>query len=94
MFEGDPQENIKRDLRRLVDDVAQLRDALMSGKREHVEHFKEAAKEQFDWARGEVGAKARHVDRYVKDNPWAAAGVAAAVGAVLGMLLVKGKHRE
>jgi ElaB/YqjD/DUF883 family membrane-anchored ribosome-binding protein len=94
MFEGDPQENIKRDLRRLVDDVAQLRVALMSGKREQVEHFKDAAKEQFDWARGEAKAKVQEVDQYVKDKPWVAVGVAAAVGAVLGMLLLKGKHRE
>lgn len=94
MFEGDPQENIKRDLRRLVDDVGQLREALMSGKRASVEHYKDVAKEQFDWARGEAKAKVHEVDQYVKDKPWVAVGVAAAVGAVLGMLLLKGKHRE
>ncbi len=94
MFEGDPQENIKRDLRRLVDDVGQLREALMSGERAKVEHFKDAAKEQFDWARGEAKAKVQEVDHYVKEKPWVAVGVAAAAGAVLGMLLLKSMDRE
>lgn len=94
MFEGDPQENIKRDLRRLVDDVGHLRQALLSGKRADVEHFKDAAHEQFDRARQEVTAKAKAVDQYVKESPWVVVGIAAAIGVVVGLLVAKGTRRE
>lgn len=93
MFEGDPQEKIKRDLRRLADDVAQLREGMMNNSREGLEHMRDTAREQFDTARQEVQAKAKEVDTYVKANPWLAAGIAAAVGIVLGALLTHKKRR-
>ncbi len=93
MFEGDPHENLKRDLRRLADDMAQLKDAFMSGKRESLEHWRDTAKERFDGARNQANAKAHEVDVYVKENPWMAAGLAVAAGVVLGALLGKSKRR-
>ena len=93
MFEGDPQENLKRDLRRVADDVAQLKAAFMSGQRESLEHWRDAAKERLQEARQQAGAKAHEVDTYVKENPWVAAGIAAAAGIVLGALLGKHKRR-
>lgn len=93
MFEGDPQENIKRDLHRLAHDVAELKDELMAGRREGVERFKQTAKEQFNHAREQAGARAHEVDEYVKDNPWLAMGIAAAVGAAVVALLGHTKRR-
>jgi len=93
MFEGDPQENLKRDLRRLADDVAQLKTAFMSGQREHLERFSHAAKEQFGHAQDQAREKVHEMDTYVKENPWLAAGIAAAAGVVLGALLSKSKRR-
>jgi ElaB/YqjD/DUF883 family membrane-anchored ribosome-binding protein len=92
MFEGDPQENLKRDLRRVADDIAAMREALLEGKREHVERFKETAKERFTEASQQARAKAHEVDSYVHENPWLAAGIAAAAGIVLGALLGRGKR--
>jgi len=93
MFEGDPHENLKRDLRRLADDVAQLRATFMSGKRESLERWRDSAKDQFDAAHQQAMDKAQEVDAYVKENPWLTAGVAVAAGVVLGALLGKGKRR-
>ena len=92
MFEGDPQENLKRDLRRVADDIAAMRQALLEGKRESVERWRETAKQRFVDARREAQLKAEEVDTYVHANPWLAAGVAAAAGIVLGALLRRGKR--
>jgi len=93
MFEGDPQENLKRDLRRVADDIAAMRQALAEGNRETVEHFKETAHERLQEASRQAKEKAQEVDEYVRENPWLAAGVAAAAGIVLGALLGRGKRR-
>jgi ElaB/YqjD/DUF883 family membrane-anchored ribosome-binding protein len=52
--------------------------------------FQDLQKKATETART-VGVNA---DKYVHDNTWQAIAIAAAVGAVLGLLLSRGRHNE
>jgi ElaB/YqjD/DUF883 family membrane-anchored ribosome-binding protein len=92
MFETDPNDQFKRDLRRLADDLSELKSYWLGGSRMPLEKIKNEAKYKWEQATKEIQAKAKQTDQYVHDRPWAAVGIAAALGSLLGLLLFK-RHR-
>jgi ElaB/YqjD/DUF883 family membrane-anchored ribosome-binding protein len=93
MFEESTTEQLKKDLGRLMDDVASLRREFRQTGASSLEAWRDDASAKLQSARQELGAHGERVDRYVREQPWMAAGIAAAVGAVLGILLGGGKRR-
>ncbi|HLD25455.1 MAG TPA: hypothetical protein VJC05_00235 [Candidatus Andersenbacteria bacterium] len=83
MFEANPFEQIKRDLKRLVDDVAELRGNLSRQSTASLSSLQDDAK-----------AGLRKAEEYTRSKPWAATGIAAAIGATLALLLTHRKHRD
>ena len=85
------------DLRIVVEDAEALLKATAGQAGSGVEHVRQRAEESVRAARerlgeieGEVRMRARDAarttDRYVHENPWAAIGLAAGVGFILGLL--------
>jgi ElaB/YqjD/DUF883 family membrane-anchored ribosome-binding protein len=85
------------DLRIVVEDAEALLKATAGQAGSGVEHVRQQAEESVRAARerlgeieGEVRMRARDAarttDRYVHENPWAAIGLAAGVGFILGLL--------
>jgi ElaB/YqjD/DUF883 family membrane-anchored ribosome-binding protein len=86
------------DLRRVVVDAEALLKATAHEAGETVREARhratdsvEAARERLEKLERDVGARAREAaddaHRYVRENPWQAIGIAAAVGVVIGLVL-------
>jgi ElaB/YqjD/DUF883 family membrane-anchored ribosome-binding protein len=87
-------EKLMTDLRAVVRDAEELLQATAGQAGARVEELRARAQESIDAARArldEAGASAREaardIDAQVRANPWAAVGIAAAAGLVLGLLL-------
>ncbi len=87
-------EKLMADLRAVVRDADELLQATAGQAGARVEELRARAQESLGAARArleEAGNDARQaardIDEEVRRNPWAAVGIAAAVGLVLGMLL-------
>ena len=92
------RQRMEQELRGLVDDTEELlrhaaRDATGEFKqaRERLEKGLKTARKSLaaaeDAVRDQVGDAARATDGYVRKNPWAAIGVGAGVGLLVGLLL-------
>jgi ElaB/YqjD/DUF883 family membrane-anchored ribosome-binding protein len=91
-------EKLMDDLRAVVGDAEELLKVTANQTGERVEKIRARAEESVRKARVRLlagahdvdeaaRAAAREVDSQVRENPWAAAGIAAGVGLVLGFLL-------
>jgi len=82
--------NLVADVEDLVKKVANVDDAEIAEIRSKVEHTLERAKTSARAGVAAVRGRAEDVseatDEYVRENPWAAIGVAAAVGIVIGFI--------
>lgn len=92
------KEKLMQDLRMVVADAEELLRATagqagekVSAARERIQENLAAAKVRLAAAQEAVAAKtkqaAKVTDEYVHENPWAAVGIAAGVGLVVGMLI-------
>ena len=81
------------DVEDLVARIADLKDADVSRMRNKVLRAVDAAKETLadgaDTLRRQAGDAVTTADDYVHDNPWAAVGIAAVVGALVGILATR-----
>ncbi len=93
-------DKLMEDLRLVVTDAEELLRATAGQAGEKVAAARARAEESIDAAKARIAQvgyaaaaqtreAARAADDYVHDNPWAAVGVAAAVGIVIGVLIAK-----
>lgn len=80
-------EKLMDDLRAVLGDAEELLKVTANQTGERVEKARARAEESVRKARVRMLAAAHEVDGQVRENPWAAAGIAAGVGLVLGFLL-------
>lgn len=96
------KEKLMQDLRIVVADAEDLLRATagqagekVSAARERIQENLAAAKQRLAAAQDAVVARtkeaAKVTDEYVHENPWKAAGIAAGVGLVIGMLVSRGR---
>jgi ElaB/YqjD/DUF883 family membrane-anchored ribosome-binding protein len=82
--------NLVADVEDLIKKVANVKDAEIAEIRSRVEHTlaqaKDAASEGVATIRGYARDASRVTDEYVHESPWAAIGIAAAVGVLIGVL--------
>lgn len=87
---GDEWRNLVADVEDLVKKVANVDDAEIAEIREKVEDTLAKAKTTASDGVAAVRARADEVteatDEYVRENPWAAIGIAAAIGIVIGFV--------
>jgi ElaB/YqjD/DUF883 family membrane-anchored ribosome-binding protein len=85
--------NLLADVEELVARIADLQDADVGRLRSKVQRAVHAAKESLADGAESVRERAQNVadsaDEYVRDSPWQAVGIAALVGAVVGMMLTR-----
>ncbi|HEY2678930.1 MAG TPA: hypothetical protein VGI65_18325 [Steroidobacteraceae bacterium] len=85
--------NLLADVEELVARIADMQDADVGRLRSKVQRAVDAAKESLAEGAESVRQRAQGVadsaDDYVRDSPWQAVGIAALVGAVVGMLLTR-----
>jgi len=86
-----PTEKIATDVRVLVSDVEELLKATATQSGERIAAARARLESALTQARDTVAAQARDTadvtDRYVRENPWKATAISAAVGLVVGFLL-------
>jgi len=93
-------DKLMEDLRLVVTDAEELLRATAGQAGEKVAAARARAAESVDAAKARIAQAgyaaaaqtreaAKVADDYVRDNPWAAVGVAAAVGVVIGILIAK-----
>jgi ElaB/YqjD/DUF883 family membrane-anchored ribosome-binding protein len=91
-------DKLMEDLRLVVTDAEELLKATAGQAGEKVAEVRERAAESIEAAKARIAqagyaaasqtrVAARAADDYVRDNPWTAVGVAAAVGLVVGVLM-------
>ena len=87
---GDEWRNLVADVEDLVKKVANVDDAEIAEIREKVEDTlakaKTTASEGVAAVRARAGEASEATDEYVRENPWAAIGIAAAIGIVIGFV--------
>jgi ElaB/YqjD/DUF883 family membrane-anchored ribosome-binding protein len=85
--------NLLADVEELVARIADMQDADVDRLRGKVQRAVDAAKESLAGGAESVRRKAQSVadnaDEYIRESPWQAVGIAALVGAVVGMLLTR-----
>ena len=85
--------NLVADVEDLVKKVAHVDDAEIAEIRSKVEHTLAKAKttteEGIAAVRGRAGEASQATDEYVHENPWAAIGIAAAIGIVIGFVAAR-----
>jgi len=97
---GVSTDKLMEDLRLVVTDAEELLRATAGQAGEKVAAARARAAESIDSAKARIAQAgyaaaaqtreaAKATDDYVRDNPWTAVGVAAAVGVVIGMLIAK-----
>jgi ElaB/YqjD/DUF883 family membrane-anchored ribosome-binding protein len=87
---GDEWRNLVADVEDLVKKVANVDDAEIAQIRDKVEETlakaKTTAGEGVAAVRARAGEATEATDEYVRENPWAAIGIAAAIGIVIGFV--------
>jgi ElaB/YqjD/DUF883 family membrane-anchored ribosome-binding protein len=76
-----------QELRDIVTDAQALLQVAGADADEAVHQMQDKLTESLDRARAALEGLEEDATRYVRDNPWQALGLAAAVGALLGVLL-------
>lgn len=80
-------DKLVKDMHAVVIDAEDLLKATAGQASERVEKLRARATESLRVAREQLAAAGGQVDAKVKENPWAAAGIAAGVGLLLGLLI-------
>jgi ElaB/YqjD/DUF883 family membrane-anchored ribosome-binding protein len=79
--------NLMSDLKAVIADAEELLRATADQAGPKVQEVRERAEESLRAAREHLAGAGAEIDSKVRANPWAAVGVAAAAGVVLGILL-------
>jgi ElaB/YqjD/DUF883 family membrane-anchored ribosome-binding protein len=89
-------EKLMADLRIVIGDAEELLKATagqagakVDEARARAQESLRAARERLEQAGAAAGASMREIDAQVRANPWAAVGIAAGVGLVIGVLLAR-----
>ncbi len=80
-------DKLVQDLNAVVVDAEDLLKATAGQTGERVEKIRVRAAESVRVAREQLAAVGAQVDGKVRDNPWAAAGLAAGIGVIVGLLI-------
>ena len=96
MLQKQPQaEKIVQDARRLAEDVSSLArgeaQELSRAVRDDVDAMTDQAAQAYQQAKKTAKKKAQEVDTLAHEKPWAAVGIAAALGVVVGAILTRRK---
>ena len=81
------ENNLMTDLKAVIADAEELLRATASQAGPKVQEARERAEESLRAAREHLKGAGAELDSQVRANPWAAVGIAAGVGLVLGILL-------
>ncbi len=79
--------NLMDDLRAVLADAEELLRATADQAGPHVQEVRARAEESLRAARERLEGTGRQLDAQVREHPWAAVGIAAGIGLVLGILL-------
>ena len=79
--------NLMDDLRAVVADAEELLRATADQAGPRVQEARERAEESLRNARERLHGAGRELDAQVREHPWAAVGVAAGIGLIVGILL-------
>jgi ElaB/YqjD/DUF883 family membrane-anchored ribosome-binding protein len=79
--------SIMSDLKAVIDDAEELLRATAGEAGPKVQEVRERAEESLRSARGHLEDAGAELDTQVRANPWAAVGIAAGVGLIVGILL-------
>ena len=80
-------DNMMNDLRALIADAEELLRATAGEATPRVQEARARAEESLRQARERLEGAGRQLDLKVREHPWAAVGVAAAIGLIAGILL-------
>jgi len=80
-------DKLVKDMHAVVVDAEDLLKATAGQANERVEKLRARATESLRVAREQLSAAGEQVHAKVKENPWTAAGIAAGVGLLLGLLI-------
>jgi len=83
----EPAENMMKDLRAVLADAEELLRATAEEAGPKVQEVRARAEESLRAAREHLKGAGGELDSQVRANPWAAVGIAAGVGLVVGILL-------
>ncbi|HXU42429.1 MAG TPA: DUF883 family protein [Burkholderiales bacterium] len=83
----EPAENMMKDLRAVLADAEELLRATADEAGPKVQEVRARAEESLRAAREHLKSAGGELDSQVRANPWAAVGIAAGVGLVVGILL-------
>jgi len=83
----EPAENMMNDLKAVIADAEELLRATAGQAGPKIQEVRERAEESLRAAREHLQGAGAELDSKVRANPWAAVGIAAAAGLVLGVLL-------
>jgi ElaB/YqjD/DUF883 family membrane-anchored ribosome-binding protein len=80
-------DNLMDDLRAVIADAEELLRATADQAGPRIDEVRARAEESLRTAREHLAGAGAELDNKVRENPWAAVGVAAAIGLVAGILL-------
>jgi ElaB/YqjD/DUF883 family membrane-anchored ribosome-binding protein len=83
----EPADNMMKDLKAVIADAEELLRATADQAGPKIEEVRARAEESLRAAREHLKGAGAELDSQVRANPWAAVGIAAGVGLVLGVLL-------
>jgi ElaB/YqjD/DUF883 family membrane-anchored ribosome-binding protein len=83
----DTSKNLMDDLRAVIADAEELLRATADQAGPRVQEARERAEESLRNARERLQGAGRQLDAQVHEHPWAAVGVAAGIGLIVGILL-------
>jgi ElaB/YqjD/DUF883 family membrane-anchored ribosome-binding protein len=81
------ESNMMNDLKAVIADAEELLRATADGAGQKIQEVRERAEESLRAAREHLKGAGSELDSQVRANPWAAVGIAAGVGLVVGILL-------
>ena len=84
---GDAADNFMNDLRAVMADAEELLRATADQAGPRVQEVRARAEESLRMAREHLKGAGAELDSQVRANPWAAVGIAAAIGLLAGVLL-------
>jgi len=82
-----PADRLMDELRNVIADAEELLRATADQAGPKVEEVRARAEESLRAAREHLQGAGRQLDAQVRENPWAAVGVAAGIGLIVGILL-------
>jgi ElaB/YqjD/DUF883 family membrane-anchored ribosome-binding protein len=82
-----PADRFMDELRNVIADAEELLRVTADEAGPKVQEVRARAEESLRAAREQLQGAGKHLDAHVRENPWAAVGVAAAIGLLAGILL-------